>query len=116
MTLAYRSPGKLLLKLLQGPALGFRYLAPEIAQSDQGEGTEQEKHPIPPIAFLIERKEIVTTKLAAQLAIVATLTVSDTPVSRTWNRNPPDAVRPLRGCADLGPLRVGHYLPKWTPG
>jgi hypothetical protein len=26
---------------------------------------------MPPIAFLIERKEIVTTKLAAQLAIVA---------------------------------------------
>jgi hypothetical protein len=73
MSLAYRSPGEVLLKLLQGPALGFRDLAPEVEQGDQGQGTEQEKYPLPPIAFLIVRNEIVTTKLAAQLAIVATL-------------------------------------------
>jgi hypothetical protein len=32
--LAYRSPGEILLKLLQGPALSFRDLAPEVEQRE----------------------------------------------------------------------------------
>jgi hypothetical protein len=54
--LAYRSSGQVPLKLLQGPALCFRYLAPEVDQRDQGEGTKQEEHPHSPDRVL-DREE-----------------------------------------------------------
>ena len=47
--LAYRSTGQVPLKLLQGPAVSFRYLAPEVAQRDQREGIKPEERPIVPI-------------------------------------------------------------------
>jgi len=83
--LAYPSPCEVPLNLLQGPALSLRYLAPAVEQRDQGKGAEQEEHPIAPIAFLIVRNETVTTKLAAQLAMVATLIAAPRiPRKREW--------------------------------
>ena len=43
--LAYRSPGQVLLKLLQRPALSFWNLAPEVQQRDEGQRAEQEEYP-----------------------------------------------------------------------
>jgi hypothetical protein len=43
--LAYPSPCEVPLNLWQGPGLSLRYLAPEVEQRDQGEGTKQEETP-----------------------------------------------------------------------
>jgi hypothetical protein len=59
--------------LLQAAALGLRHFPPEVGQRHQREEAEQEERADPADRAEQVRKETVTTKLAAQLAMDATL-------------------------------------------
>jgi hypothetical protein len=61
------------LDLLQAAALGLRYPAPEVGHAASVRTPNRKNAPTPPIALSSVRKETVTTKLAAQLAMDATL-------------------------------------------